>query len=68
MGICDMNLKKNNKSLQIIGNDILSKQPHGYILQFSYLDGGVHKVKGDGHFQYYFVSKYIGTTTNRSSI
>lgn len=54
--------------LILIGNDILSKQPHGYILQFSYLDGGVHKVKGDGHFQYYFVSKYIGTTTNRSSI
>lgn len=53
--------------LILIGNDILSKQPHGYILQFSYLDGSKHKVKGDGHFQYYFVSKYIGSTANRSS-
>ena len=54
--------------LILIGKDILSNQPHGYILQFSYLDGNKHKVKGDGHFQYYFVSKYIGSTTNRSSI
>ena len=54
--------------LILIGNDILSKQPHGYILQFSYLDGNTHKVKSDGHFQYYFVSKYIGSTVNRSSI
>ena len=62
----------NNKTvgyeLILIGKDILSKQPHGYILQFSYLDGNKHKVKRDGHFQYYFVSKYIGSTTNRSSI
>ena len=54
--------------LILIGNDVLSNQPHGYILQFSYLDGSKHKVRGDGHFQYYFVSKYIGSTTNRSSI
>ena len=62
----------NNKTvgyeLILIGKDILSNQPHGYILQFSYLDGNKHKVKRDGHFQYYFVSKYIGSTTNRSSI
>lgn len=54
--------------LILIGNDVLSKQSHGYILQFSYLDGNTHKVKGNGHFQYYFVSKYIGATANRSSI
>lgn len=54
--------------LILIGNDILSNQPHGYVLQFSYLDGSKHKVRGDGHFQYYFVSKYIGSTANRSSI
>ena len=60
--------KNKGYELVLIGNDILSKQPHGYILQFSYLDGNIHKVKRDGHFQYYFVSKYIGSTTNRSSI
>lgn len=60
--------KNKGYELILIGKDILSNQPHGYILQFSYLDGNKHKVNRDGHFQYYFVSKYIGSTANRPSI
>ncbi len=52
----------------VIGNSIISKQRYGYILQFSYYDGTTFKTIGNGHYQYYFIPKYLGSTANRAAV
>ena len=52
----------------LVDDNIITKQPHGYILQFTYYTNKKPQTGKNAHFQYYFISKYIGMSSNRPSI
>lgn len=53
----------------LIGDNIIDKQSLGYILQFSYFNADGYQTAGKGHYQYFFVPKALGMSSNpRSSI
>ena len=53
----------------LIENNIIEKQPHGYILQFAYYNSqnGL-QTAGRGHYQCFFIPKQLGISTDRYSI
>ena len=52
----------------LIDDNIITKQPHGYILQFTYYNNKKPQTGRNAHFQYYFIPKHIGMSTTRPSV
>lgn len=51
----------------LIDDNIITKQQHGYILQFTYYNKKPQTGR-NAHFQYYFIPKYIGMSSTRPSV
>lgn len=52
----------------LIDDNIITKQPHGYILQFTYYNNKKPQTGRNAHSQYYFIPKHIGMSTTRPSV
>lgn len=52
----------------LIDDNIITKQPHGYILQFTYYNNKKPQTGRNAHFQYYFIPKHIGMSSTRPSV
>ena len=61
---------KGNTGFEVVltGDNIIEKQPHGYMLQFTYYKNNKPQTGRNAHFQYYFIPKHIGMSSTRPSV